>query len=215
MPFAARVVAILRAVSLQPPSGDSPGIRISDADRERAAARLHEALSEGRITLAELEERLTAVYAARYGADLVGPLADLPGAPLDVTVPPPPPSTPAGPPVVLRTGMGSLRRSGAWPVPARLRVQSAVGSVVLDFCDAVLPHPVIEVELELGAGSARLLVPDDATVDVDGLVTGVGTVRNRLPTTPVSGRPHLRVYGRSALGSVTVRRRYRFAGRAF
>jgi hypothetical protein len=35
----------------QPPRG----IRISDAERERAAARLQQALAEGRITLTELE----------------------------------------------------------------------------------------------------------------------------------------------------------------
>ena len=57
---------------------DPPGLRISDADRERAAERLHTALSEGRITLSELEERLAVVYAARYEADLHPPLADLP-----------------------------------------------------------------------------------------------------------------------------------------
>ena len=59
----------------QPPRG----IRISDADRERAAARLQQAMAEGRITVTELEERLGVVYAARYAADLREPFADLPG----------------------------------------------------------------------------------------------------------------------------------------
>ncbi|WP_214365687.1 DUF1707 domain-containing protein [Pseudonocardia sp. H11422] len=202
-------------MSVQPPYGDSPGIRISDADRERAAARLHQALSEGRITVSELEERLSVVYSARYGADLAPPLADLPGGAIDVTGPPPPLSTPVGPPVVvLRSGVGGLRRSGQWAVPARLRVHSGVGSVLLDFCDTQLPHPVIEVELELGAGSARLLVPDDATADVDGLVAAMGHIRSKVPSAPAPGRPHFRIYGRCGMGSVTIRRRYRF-GRYF
>src|SRR4051812_49120892 len=46
---------ILGAVSLPPP--DPFGVRISDSDRERAAERLHQGLAEGRITVAELEER--------------------------------------------------------------------------------------------------------------------------------------------------------------
>src|SRR6478736_4646452 len=82
----------------QPP----PGIRISDADRERAAARLQQALAEGRITLDELEERLTVVYAARYAADLLPPFADLPG---DDVVPMPhaaAPPTPTDRPLLLR-----------------------------------------------------------------------------------------------------------------
>lgn len=64
-------------MSVQPP--DPPGIRISDADRERAASRLNQAPAEGRISVAELEERLSTVYGARYEAELRPPLADLRG----------------------------------------------------------------------------------------------------------------------------------------
>ena len=115
---------------------------------------------------------------------------------------------------MLRTGMGTLRRSGPWTVPSRIRVQSVMGSVILDFCDTAVP-PVVDVSLELGAGSARLLLPDGATADVDGLVSGMGTVRSKVASTPVPGRPHFRVHGRSAMGSVTVRYRYRMAGHRF
>ncbi|MGD9989926.1 DUF1707 domain-containing protein [Pseudonocardia sp.] len=202
-------------MSVQPSPGESPGIRISDADRERAAQRLHQALAEGRITVAELEERIAVVYAARYASELMPPLADLPGSPLDVTLPAPLPSTPAGPPVVLRTGMGSLKRTGNWQVPARLRVQSGMGSVLLDFCDAQIVHPVVEIEFELGAGSARVLVPDNASADIDGLVASMGTVKSKVPSAPSRGATHFRIYGRATMGSVTVRRRYRLAGHWF
>lgn len=60
------------------PADDARPIRISDADRERAAQRLPEAMAEGRITLLELEDRLGVAYAARYPAELAPPLADLP-----------------------------------------------------------------------------------------------------------------------------------------
>jgi hypothetical protein len=185
------------------------GIRISDADRERAAARLQQALAEGRITLAELEERLSVVYAARYAADLLPPFADLPGD----RIAPPAAAAVAPPdrPLVLRTGMGTVKRTGAWTVPSHIKVQSAMGTVVLDFCDTVLP-PVVDVTLELGAGSTRLLVPNDATADVDGMVSGMGSVRSRVASMPVPGRPHFRVHGRSVMGSVVVRHRFRFAG---
>lgn len=197
----------------QPPPGEPPRIRISDADRERAAERLHTALSEGRITVSELEERLAVVYAARYEDDLLPPFADLPGgAPIapraGLTIP-------AEKPLVIKSGVGTVKRVGQWAVPARLRVQSAMGSVILDFCDTAVPHPVVDVELDLGAGSARLLVPDDATADVDGVVAGMGSVRCSVPSLPRPGVPHFRVHGRSGMGSVTVRRRYRFAGRYF
>lgn len=54
-------------------------LRASDADREQAVAALQEHTATGRITLAELDERLTAVYAARTLGDLRKVLADLPG----------------------------------------------------------------------------------------------------------------------------------------
>ena len=192
----------------------SPGIRISDADRERAAARLQQALAEGRITLSELEERLTVVYAARYAADLLPPFADLPGDDVVAVQPATPTPAAAGQPLVLRSGMGTLRRSGPWTVPSRILVQSVMGSVILDFGDTTVP-PEVDVALELGAGSARLLLPDGASADVDGMVSGMGTVRSKVSSTPVPGRPHFRVHGRSAMGSVTVRYRYRVAGHRF
>jgi len=196
-------------VTVQPP--DRPGIRISDADRERAARRLHEAMAEGRITLSELEDRLTAVYGARYEADLRPPLADLPAEATGAPVP----TTPAGPALVLKAGMSTIKRTGSWAVPARLRVQSGMGSVVLDFCDAENPHPVVEVELDLGAGSARLLVPDDATANVDDLVPGMGSVKSKVPSRPRPGSPHFVVHGRTTMGSVTIRTRYRIGGYSF
>jgi hypothetical protein len=199
---------ILDVVTVQPP--DPPGIRISDADRERAATRLNQALAEGRITLTELEERLTVVYAARYERDLVAPLADLPALASAAPVP----VTPAGPALVLKAGMSTIKRTGVWDVPARLRVQSGMGSVVLDFCDAQIAHPVVEIEVVLGAGSAKLLVPDGATANVDDLVPGMGSVRSRVPSRPRPGSPHFVVHGRTAMGSVTVRNRFRM-GRFF
>ena len=52
--------------------------RTSDQERERIAEILRAAMSEGRLTLEEGEERLAATYAAKY-RDELGPLtADLP-----------------------------------------------------------------------------------------------------------------------------------------
>ena len=86
-----------------------------------------------------------------------------------------------------------------------------MGSVILDFCDTTVP-PAVDIALELGAGSARLLLPDGASADVDGMMSGMGTVRSKVASRPVPGRPHFHVHGRSAMGSVTVRYRYRVAG---
>ena len=51
-------------------SAASGRIRTSDQERERIAEILRAAMSEGRLTLEEGEERLAAVYAAKYRDDL-------------------------------------------------------------------------------------------------------------------------------------------------
>ena len=54
-------------------------LRASDAEREQVAQVLRAAMAEGRLTLTEGEERLTAVYAATYREELTPLVADLPG----------------------------------------------------------------------------------------------------------------------------------------
>src|SRR6201982_73936 len=55
-----------------------PDLRISDIDRDQAAEVLREAHAQGRITVDELDERLTSVYNAKTFADLVPVTRDLP-----------------------------------------------------------------------------------------------------------------------------------------
>jgi Domain of unknown function (DUF4190)/Domain of unknown function (DUF1707) len=67
------------------PMSNHPALRASDSDRESAAERLRVAAVDGRIDSEELEERLSAVYSARWVADLDRLVAD-------VSPPPPPPA---------------------------------------------------------------------------------------------------------------------------
>jgi hypothetical protein len=61
---------------------------VSDREREAVAETLREHAAEGRLDADELEERLTAAYAARTRGELAGLTRDLPDRP-----PPPPPPT--------------------------------------------------------------------------------------------------------------------------
>ena len=56
-------------------------LRVGDADREQVADQLAEHHAAGRLTLAELEERLTTVWSARTGDELAATLVDLPAQP--------------------------------------------------------------------------------------------------------------------------------------
>jgi len=57
---------------------DPPELRLSDEERERVAEFLRDQVGEGRLTLAELEDRLGTVYSARVRGDLAGITRDLP-----------------------------------------------------------------------------------------------------------------------------------------
>lgn len=53
-------------------------VRASDTERERVAKLVSDAAGEGRLTLAEADERLNLIYAARYRHELDQHVADLP-----------------------------------------------------------------------------------------------------------------------------------------
>ncbi|HXA61306.1 MAG TPA: hypothetical protein VNW94_19265 [Streptosporangiaceae bacterium] len=42
----------------------------------------------------------------------------------------------------------------------------------LDLSRAVIEHPVVDIEVQLGTGRAKITVPRDAIVDVEDLRTG-------------------------------------------
>ena len=79
------------------PDPQPPALRASDADREATAERLRTAAMEGRLDAYELDERLTATYAARTCVELER-LTE------DVTPPAAsrPPAAPAQPPVFVQ-----------------------------------------------------------------------------------------------------------------
>jgi uncharacterized protein DUF1707 len=58
-----------------------PGIRVSDEDRERAAAEIREHFAQGRLDAEELGERLERAYGARTTGELQAIRVDLPALP--------------------------------------------------------------------------------------------------------------------------------------
>ncbi|MCU1627825.1 MAG: hypothetical protein JWP64_2774 [Pseudonocardia sp.] len=182
---------------------DHARLRVSDADREAAAQQLNRAMSEGRITLSELEERLGIVYGAKTFAELEPPLADLPGA--AVVLPQAAVPVPARELVHLSTEMGSVKRTGDWPVPSRLRLTTSMGSIHLDLTGARTLPRRIDVDVSTGMGSITLVLPEGASADVDGVKTSWGTVKTKVPHTPSGSGPHLTVTGSAGMGTLSIR----------
>ena len=182
-------------MTIEPVPERQPTLRVGDIERARTITDLQQAGLEGRLEPAELDERIARAQAARTETELAALLTDLPAT----TTPAPPERT-----VELRTGTGSIKRRGAWSVPRQLRVVTGTGGVRLDFTEADIPYQQIDIELRVGTGSIRLVLPPGATANIDEVHTGTGSVRSRVPGRASEAGPHFRVSGGTATGSVRV-----------
>ena len=68
-------------------STDSTRVRASDAEREEFAGMVRDATAEGRLSLAEGDERLAQIYAAKFRDELRPLVADLPAGQASTTAP--------------------------------------------------------------------------------------------------------------------------------
>lgn len=187
-----------------PPDGpDRAVLRAGDRDREQVADVLREACGDGRLSVAELEERLEAAYAARTHADLDILVVDLPGGSLR-GLPDAGALVPAGAELTIRTGFDSERRTGRWRVPERIVVRAHIGGVKLDFTTAIVAHRRIHLDVRTEAGSCVLVVPAGWSVDTDAVRRGVGSVRNRVQA-PVRPDVEVVVTGMTAVSDLVAR----------
>src|SRR5579859_2713726 len=116
-----------------------PEVRIADLDRDRAAEVLREAHAQGRITVDELDERLTSVYSAKTFADLVPATHDLPAVGEAAADQETPARSPIGGTARFRMSLailGGASRDGAWVVPPAYKAVATLGGIKLDMSDA-------------------------------------------------------------------------------
>lgn len=173
------------------PQGNA-GPLLSEADRESAVQRLQAAYAEERVSHQEMDERLGRALTATTHGELASVLASLPA------------EDPGATSTIAAAG-GRIRRRGVWRVPRNLKVESAFGRVGLDLSRAVFEHPVLDIELRLGTGNARITVPRDAIVDVEGLSTGWKDLRYRPRQPSRPGGPRIRFSGAMGFGRLKIR----------
>lgn len=185
-------------------------LRISDADRDQAAAVLHTAVGDGRITWSEHEERLEGVYAARTARELQPYLADL--RPLSAV----PAAPPAAAPIFGVAGgaeqimFAKVRRRpdpGAGPV----LVDVTLGAVEIDLRD--LPRgAVVDVRANSLLGKVEIRVSPGTRLHDSGTaylgkrsVIEWGSWRRAFRSTPIrADAPLVRLTGHSMFGHVRV-----------
>ncbi|SEG32861.1 protein of unknown function [Thermomonospora echinospora] len=104
-----------------------PGMRASDADRDRVAESLREHCAVGRITVDELQERLEAVYVSKTFGELSRVTADLPEEDLYER---PVPARGAASATVAKRPQGELAQRGMRAVWATWAMVSAINFTV-------------------------------------------------------------------------------------
>lgn len=194
---------------------DSPQLRASDADRDRAATVINTALAEGRLTAEEHSERLDAIFSSKTNADLVPLLADLPSRGTAAA------PAPAG---EIASGSGhsdkivailsSATRKGAWHVEPVIDILSVLGSANLDFRDAVLPGQEVTVRAVCVLGGVDITVPPEMHVVNSGVaILGGIDVTGETGDSLTPNSPVLRITGMCLLGGITVKRKARKTGK--
>ncbi|MEY9838558.1 DUF1707 domain-containing protein [Streptacidiphilus sp. EB103A] len=190
------------------PPGKSPGhdsppeLRASHTDRDRVVDVLRVAAGDGRLTGAELDERLEAALSARTVSELAVLTADLP-----------PVSTSGGAVVaevkdVLRIDQkfSPVERVGRWIVPRRLELATEFCEVTLDFTLAVITQDTLRIDMDMRGKTLTLITRPGIVVDADALNLEFSKLRIRQahdPHAPVTLRVELA--GKKSFGRVVVR----------
>ncbi|MEV5965437.1 DUF1707 domain-containing protein [Kribbella sp. NPDC051952] len=174
-----------------PPEDRSP--MVGDLDRDTAVQRVQDAFTSGHISHEDMDARLHQVLSATRRSELEVALDALP-------------AEDPGTSSTIGAATGRIQRRGRWVVPRTLKVESAFGRVHLDLSQAVFEHPVHDIVLNLGTGRAKLTLPADAIVDLEGLKTGWKDLRykpNRRSTG--SGGVRIRLTGAMGFGRLKIR----------
>ncbi|MCT9082420.1 DUF1707 SHOCT-like domain-containing protein [Streptomyces fulvoviolaceus] len=194
---------------------DVPELRASDADRERVAEVLRDALAEGRLDMEEFEERLDATYKARTYGELTPITRDLPTAPTVNMVKGPAPSGGWAGRITGGEGssswavaiMSGFQRKGRWTVPKRFNCFTFWGGGEIDLREANFADREVEINCMVIMGGMQVTVPPGVEVVVRGIgIMGAFDHREEgVPGDP--GAPRVVVTGFAFWGGVGVERK--------
>jgi hypothetical protein len=162
-------------------SGDEAGpeLRASHQDRDQVVEILRVAAGDGRLSAAELDQRVEAALTARTYRELAQLTADLPA----VAGHPGAAAPQAKDLVRIDCKGANARRDGDWVVPRRMEIRAVGGTVKLDFTQAVITQPTLRIEAEVRGGNLIMVTRPGIEVDADDVAVHGGGVKVR----PVPG----------------------------
>lgn len=161
-------------------TNELPETRASDAERERVAEVLREAVAEGRLDMDEFDERLDRAYRARTHGELQPLLRDLPQHTASVAPAPRSGDSPTrggwagrigGSPTARRAIglLGGFVRRGPWTVPARFPAFAFWGGGQIDLRDARFAEREVVIRCTAIMGGIQVIAPLGAEVEVRGI----------------------------------------------
>ncbi|MFD0267001.1 DUF1707 domain-containing protein [Streptomyces sp. NPDC127106] len=204
------------AVAPAAPTAPAGGLRASDADRDRIAQILSNALAEGRLTPDEHSERLDSLYALKTVAELDVLVRDLPApggaAASSAYVPGPAGHAPTGPAALPGNAetvvavCSSSARKGRWRPAAQTRAVSVMGDISIDLTEAVFEQQVTEINVACVLGNVEILVPENVTLRGHGSgVLGNFEVHGEGRTGADPNAPVVIIRGFALLGNIEAR----------
>lgn len=171
--------------------------RASDDDRQATVRRLEQAMVEGRLSLDEMEDRMSQAYRADTWGRLDELTHDLP-QPDRSSVPPG--TRPAG---SWQIGLlGDVRRGGWIETDDTMTGMTLLGDVVIDLASADIPSEGVTVTGVTILGDVKVIVPDGARVRFVG-VHLLGD-REELLVPPNQDGPLITVRAFTLLGDLAV-----------
>jgi Domain of unknown function (DUF1707) len=178
-----------------------PELRASYQDRDRVVEILRVAAGDGRLSAAELDERVEAALTARTYRELALLTADLPA----VAGSPVAPMPEAKDLVRIDCKGANAKRDGDWVVPRRMQIRAVGGTVTLDFTQAVITQPTLQIEAEVRGGNLILVTRPGVEVDTDDVTLHGGTVKIRPGPGPAPAILRIEVSGENKGGRVVAR----------
>ncbi|MER6121724.1 DUF1707 domain-containing protein [Streptomyces sp. NPDC001795] len=185
-------------------------LRASDADRDRIADILRDALAEGRLTAEEHAERVEGVLAAKTVGELEVFIRDLPAAhqyPTASAYAPNRPTAGAIPPnpddnvvAVFSTAV----RKGRWRAGRRIHAYAIFGTVDIDLSEALFEYQQVVIKAISVFGNVEIRVPENVSLRGTG-----GGVLGNFEVSPLDvddpNAPVVFVDGLAVLGNVEAR----------
>ncbi len=197
------------------PRGEQDGapqvsqLRASHEDRDAVIEMLRVAAGDGRLTAEELDERLEFAFTARTYGELAKLTSDLPagvtgvaGAALAA------PAVRVTPKEIVKIECrsGNAARNGGWVVPRRMEVKVTSGNVRLDLTEAVITHPVLDIDADVRSGNLKIITKPGVGVDTEDVQVRSGNIKVKAPWgTAVPVTLQINLSGKVGSGNIVAR----------